>query len=179
MHGWDLYTCCTAQGVRGLLNVWEAATSCGSGTLEVDFLINKVGPEGVVRSWLPHDGRIEVEPVRAQDVLVRLPTWVDRRSLTVHVDGSETVLNFSGSHHVRVADVPAGGVVRITFSVASATRVERVLGVDYTTTWAGDTVIEITPGGKHYPLYTGRELLPGAVPMTTRTAGPGMPVHTQ
>src|SRR5690606_26414769 len=27
MHGWDLYTCCSAQGVRGLLSAWEAATA--------------------------------------------------------------------------------------------------------------------------------------------------------
>lgn len=176
MHGWDLYTCCSAQGARGLLNAWEAATSSTGGTLTVDLLINKIGPDGVVRSWLPDEGRLEVEPAAATAVVVRLPSWADRRALTVTVDGAEVPVTFSGQDHVRVDDVAAHAVVRLDFPVAAATRVEQVLDVDYTTTWAGDTVVAIEPAGSHYPLYTGRDLAPGAVPMTTRSAGPGMPV---
>jgi len=153
MHRWDLYTCCSAQGVRGLFNAWTHAVDARDGELAVNLLINHVGADAVVRSWLPHEGRVEVVPAHACDVSLRLPGWVPPSTLAVTVDGATRTPSLLTGGYAWVADVAAGATVEWRFPVACTTTAETVLGTRYEAAWRGDTVMSLTPPGMRLPLY--------------------------
>lgn len=170
MHEWDLYTCCCAQGVRGLFNAWTNAVSAGPGGISVNLLINHIGPHATVKSWLPHEGRLEIVPRNDGDVAVRLPRWVDYRMLEARVAGARVEASFLMPHFVRIANVPAGRTVEVCFPIRESTLHETVLGVEYTTHWRGDTVVRIAPEGERFPLYRRRVSPPGGVGMVEKGA---------
>ena len=172
MHDWDLYTCCSAQGVRGLLNAWTEATTTTDREITVNLLLTKIDETVIVRSWLPVEGRIEVSPLVDADVLVRIPGWADRRQISVTVDGSPTDVIFSGHGYLRVRDVSSEQTVSVRFEVTDHRMTQTVLDVDYTTEWAGDTVRSIEPSGARFPLYASAERSARAVTTSVKSNTP-------
>ncbi|MDB5872064.1 MAG: hypothetical protein JWQ07_1506 [Ramlibacter sp.] len=158
MHRWDLYTCCSAQGVRGLFNAWSHATTIDKQAVSVNLLINSASEHATVRSWLPAEGRVEVTLHRHTELRIRVPSWVDPRNLVLKINGKEpasreTPHRFSDTVFVRTGPLAAGTVVEASFPVAAATTRETVLDTTYEVEWRGDTVVGISPGGTRVPLY--------------------------
>jgi len=170
MHQWDLYTCCSAQGVRGLFNAWTHAATFEQGTLSVNLLINSVGEHATVKSWLPTEGRLEVRLHREASVRIRVPSWVDPRTFALEVDGQSVPLRFTDSVFVRTDPLPAGSVVRASFPVATRTTSETVLDTTFRAEWRGDTVISMSPGGTRVPLYQRESLASGPVKLCAKSA---------
>lgn len=170
MHKWDLYTCCSAQGVRGLFNAWSNAVTVSSGETRVNLLINHISQQAVVRSWLPHDGRIEITPETSGDVLVRVPSWVDHRSFEASIDGAVVGVSFLVPGFARVSGVAKGATVAFRFPVAECTTTEPVLDVAYSARWRGDTVVGLSPEGTRMPLYRRAAMLSQTVDMVPRSA---------
>jgi hypothetical protein len=95
---------------------------------------------------------------------------VDRRQLAFRVGEQVIEAVPHRRDHMR-ATVPKGAVLTITFPVARHTKVEDVLDVDYTTQWAGDTVVGIEPAGTQAPLYRGGERTAGVLAISSKSAG--------
>jgi hypothetical protein len=169
MHDWDLYTCCSAQGVRGLFNAWTNSVTADDEGLSVNLLINHASNRAVVRSWLPHDGLIEVVPAQQGRVRVRLPAWVNARAFEVAVDGRKAEVSLLEPRFAAVDDVPAGVRVTCRFPIREMTTAETVLGTDYTAQWRGDTVMAMSPAGTRAPLYRRERLAPDQVPVVTKS----------
>ena len=170
MHKWDLYTCCSAQGVRGLFNAWTSAVTADGGETRVNLLINHISRHAVVRSWLPHDGRVEVTPETSGDVLVRVPSWVDHRSFEASVDGAVVGVSFLVPGFARVAGVAKGVTVAFRFPIAESTTIEPVLDVAYSARWRGDTVVGLSPEGTRMPLYRRAAMQDRTVSMVHKSA---------
>jgi DUF1680 family protein len=153
MHEWDLYTCCTAQGVRGLVNAWDAAVSDEPGAIRVNLLINHDGPHATVRSALPLEGHVQVTPRKDAEIILRIPGWVDSDEVRAHAADGPVSTRSAGPRHLGTRTIRAGDTVEFHFPVATHTRTEHVLGVDYTTRWRGDTVVGISPAAPTAPLY--------------------------
>ena len=153
MHEWDLYTCCSAQGVRGLFNAWTNAVTTDANGLSVNLLINHLSKDAIVRSWLPHEGRLEITPSRDGAVGARVPSWLDERTLEITIDGSPANPSFLNSTRAEVANVSAGSKVVYRFPLCKTKTQEVVLGTEYTADWVGDTVMAISPVGSRAPLY--------------------------
>lgn len=169
MHNWDLYTCCSAQGVRGLFNAWSHATTADAAAVSVNLLINSVSEHATVKSWLPAEGRVEVTINRDSDVRIRVPSWVEPRNLVLKVDGKETALRFSDAVFVHTGPLRAGSVVEASFPVTTATTSETVLDTTYRIEWRGDTVIDVSPGGTRVPLYQRQSSATAQTEMVAKT----------
>ena len=153
MHEWDLYTCCSAQGVRGLFNAWTNAVTIDNDGVSVNLLINHLSKDAIVRSWLPHEGRIEITSSYEGSVRVRIPSGLDERTLEVKIDGSLANPSFLKPNYAEITNVTAGSTVVCRFPLCETKTREVVLGVEYTAEWVGDTVIGISPAGSRVPLY--------------------------
>lgn len=154
MHSWDLYTCCCAQGVRGLFNAWgHAVCDDGNDASRVNLLINHDSDLATVKSWLPNEGRLEITPKRSGGLSLRIPSWVDRRSIRATVGGEVVAGRFVEKHFLRFDAVAAGKTLQIEFPIVTSRTRETVLGVDYAVEWRGDTVVDVNPGGTVSPLY--------------------------
>lgn len=153
MHGWDLYTCCCAQGARGLFNAWAEAVSFKDNKISVNLLINHIGEHANVRSWMPHEGHVQVVPQQDYEVQLRVPSWVDPREISLTVGGEPASFTFANKNYIRTKVIPAGVPVDFYFPMEETTRTDSALDNTYTTSWRGDTVINITPSGVNSPLY--------------------------
>ena len=153
MHEWDLYTCCCAQGVRGLFNAWNNTVSVSGDQISVNLLLNHHSDAVDVRSWLPHAGTVKVTPRRGGVIRIRVPEWLDVRQMTAVVEGTAVALIQPVPLFAQTPVVRAGQTVTFKFPLAEFERTERVLDVDYHARWRGDTVIQIQPQGSRVPLY--------------------------
>ncbi len=151
MHGWDLYLCCCAQGVRGMFNAWSNVVSRKKDAAEIHFLINYGDEELTIRSWLPDFGRLEILSRTDSLIRLRIPEWVEIGSLRILEDGSGRPVRMSGCY--LELNAKKDKVIEITFEVPEFTLEETVLGVTYTSTWRGSSVVSISPEGTMIPLY--------------------------
>lgn len=169
MHSYDLYTCCCAQGVRGLFNAWTHAVSVADDLIRVNLLINCAGEAATVKSWQPHAGKIEVTVHRAGEVRIRLPSFIEARDVTLTVNGQPVPVPMPEPNFVSAGRVGAEAVVEMSFSLPARTTHETVLDTTYTVDWRGDTVVGISPGGASFPLYQRSVLSSDAVPLVEKT----------
>lgn len=152
MHNWDLYLCCCAQGVRGMFNAWTNAVCHDGGALTVNILINYGDSRVVMRSWLPWEGRLEIQPLRTSKVRVRIPDWAHTGAIAVQVSG-HTLAAKAENGYLCLGEIHAGDIAEITFELQQSVRTETILDAAYTTTWRGNSVIAMEPRGKMIPLY--------------------------
>ncbi len=170
MHDWDLYTCCSAQGVRGLFNAWTCATTFDSGALSVNLLINSVSDEAVVSSWLPGAGRIEVVPKQDCAVRLRLPDGVAVGDIKVSAGGAAVHNTSVDNGYLQVPGVTSGQRLVFMFAVPEHVSREEILDVSYESQWRGDSIVNISPPGTRVPLYQGRSRVEDSVDSVDKEA---------
>ena len=153
MHDWDLYTCCSAQGVRGLFNAWTNAVTEENDVIRVNLLINSKSKIATVRSWLPNCGRLEIIANKGVNVQIRIPSWLDQRALEIKVNGKSQEPSFLKPTFAEITDISAGSQIVCLFPITENKATESVLGTEYTINWSGDTVTGVSPAGSRVPLY--------------------------
>ena len=149
----DRYTCCCAQGVRGLYNAWNNTVAISDDRISVNLLLNHHSDAVDVRSWLPHAGKVAVTPRQTGVIRIRVPEWLDVRQLSAAEDGTAVALTQPVPLFAQTPVVQAGRTVTFMFPLAEFARTETVLDIDYRTHWRGDTVMQIHPQGPRAPLY--------------------------
>jgi len=117
--------CCTGNGTQGIYYAWEAALreNIDDRSATVNLLINRVGQNVRVDSYLPYEGRVlvhvtGVQPLRR--VSIRIPSWIDRRGLRVRVNQQDRPLDILGTLLI-VTDIHPGQTIELTFEVPSTT----------------------------------------------------------
>jgi len=157
---WRLMNCCTPAGIRALYLAWNEVVGGDWRTTRVNLLVNHASESASVRSWLPYEGRVDVELKQAKPLEVRVPDWVDHSQVSVTVDDAPAQFEWSGKY-VQLGRrgelaVEAGQTVTLRFPVREAETVESKGGGTFTVRWRGDTIVGIEPKGGHHPLYQGR-----------------------
>ncbi|MDD2375008.1 MAG: hypothetical protein PHQ55_07890 [Eubacteriales bacterium] len=165
-HIMDVQTCCVASGARGLYNGWLHIVTEERDRVYVNMLLNRKSEQVEVRSFLPHEGRVDV--IAAKDIAelcIRIPEHVPYGAVTVKrvIDGNE--VEISGRNlpwikkcFVKLQNVRCDEIVSISFEVAKRKTVETAVDDSFEVEWAGDTVINIAPAGIYYPLYNNIQL---------------------
>jgi hypothetical protein len=79
--------CCTASGARGLFDIWEAIDDFDGKRVRVNLAMNKAAQWGIIRSWIPYEGKVEIEAAKNVDLEVRIPGWTSIDEVVCPVDG--------------------------------------------------------------------------------------------
>lgn len=154
MHNWDLYLCCCAQGVRGYFNAWTQAVERSASQTKIHLLMNYMDDTLRVCSWIPDVGRITVNCTYSTILGVRIPSWIKQESINVTVDGEKTPFSLADGY--LSLKLPENAELMICFDLEEKQTVERVLDVDYTVLWRGNSVQFVNPCGTYIPLYNWR-----------------------
>ena len=144
--------CCLNGGMRALALAWEAIESADETGLTVNLALSRNGPAGEVIGYQPFDGRLEVIPRAAGAVRIRLPSWVERETVSVLVDGRPAQWGFQGSYVVLNA-VPAGARVAVRYPLRELTEEVTAGREHFRVRWRGDVVIGVDPPGGREPGY--------------------------
>lgn len=161
--------CCTGNATQGLYYAWEGALrECGEEAV-VNLLLNRAGRLVDIDSHLPYEGKVVVRNKSAARIAVRIPVWVERRSLHFDVAGQAVQPRRVGRYLI-FDSPPAGVAISLTFPVKTGTATYTVNAQSpqeqqYTCEFRGSTLVDISPRDESpdsYPLYL-REQMKGTV----------------
>ncbi|MDR0294163.1 MAG: hypothetical protein LBH95_08435 [Oscillospiraceae bacterium] len=157
---------CTAQAVQAMYAAWRAVVSGDKGMAQVNMLLNRASDLLDVNSYLPYEGKVELNVKTAEAAAVRLPLWVDWSQAAVNVNGTSQAVKRTGQY-VMVEGLKTGDTVSITFPVKEWDETFTLLWKEgqpymkstdpgegwraqaepdkFTLTFRGYTLVEITP----------------------------------
>jgi hypothetical protein len=149
--GWTL--CCAVNGPEALYYAWEGIVRHQGGVAEVNLLLNRASPWVDIDSYLPYEGKVVMRNKTASKLSVRVPRWVDRRTVEWRLNGEVVAPDRLGRYGV-LDNLKPGDVVTMDFPVAEETATYRIEGSiersrweskEYACTFKGTTLIDISP----------------------------------
>jgi hypothetical protein len=149
---WPLSTLdITSGATHAFCEFYRHRVTTNDDTAKVNLLFDYEGDDLTLACSLPKQGDIKFEMHAPKKLLVRIPTWVDVKSLQLVVDGKRKETNNEGGY-LDIGHLESGTKGQIRFDVPVRVEKETVDGTEYTVTWAGSQVIEILPRGKISPI---------------------------
>lgn len=164
-----LMQCCAGNAGRSMYYVWDSIVTKDNDdttprTVHVNLHLNRASRWLDVDSYLPYEGKVVLKIKDAPRVAVRIPQWTDARKVTCRVNGKDMPLEWDGNY-IRVHSLKSGDEVVVQFPMRQTTLIRRIADVPYKLTLKGNTVVDIDPKGRIYPLYQRDHFLKNKAPM--------------
>ena len=147
----DTMACCCGAGGKGLYLLWNYAVENKNEGVFVNLWFNKENDFIKVESAVPQKGSMKVEVKNECSLHIRLPAWLDTKSIKIS-DGRKELLYTIKGNYMRFHHVPRGTTVHIDFPLETRVVAEIVAGKEYKVTWRGNYLIAIDPKGKYMSL---------------------------
>jgi len=152
----DAMLCCCHQSVQALHDLWCYATTLDEEGLWVNLHFSLETKHAYIECRVPFQGYLKVKPKGSWNLHVRTPSFTDISEVDVKVDGkSVTPSEMKG--FLGLGAIEKGSKVELKFPLKLYTVKEEVSNEVYETTWISDTVVDINPKGKNYPIYSNRK----------------------
>ncbi len=148
LYAW--YTmCCQGNASLALAEAWEAVLDHSEGVVQVNLLLNRASPWLDVDSYLPYEGKVVLKNKSARKAHVRIPSWVDKRSVRCHVGEQEASLHWLGNYLI-LEGLRASDVIRVEFPVVESTEKHSLPSYEqeYTCDFRGNTLVNLSPRGE-------------------------------
>ena len=142
----------TACAGRALYWIWNRILRCENGKLKVNLLLNRASPWTDVDSYIPYQGRVDIQMKQPVELSVRIPEWVRPTDSRVQVNDTERNVGWDG-RYAQVGHVKPGDTVTLRFPISERTDVVYIQKKKYTLVRRGNDVVAIYPRGRYYPFY--------------------------
>jgi hypothetical protein len=166
----DIAGCCTGNGPQALYYAWEGITRFQNGVATINLFLNRASAWMDVDSYLPYEGQVILHNKLAHTAFLRIPAWLRSLPIDLLINGKHTQPVRAGNYLV-FDGLKANDVIALRFDVPQSTQKYTIDGVEYTISFRGSTVTDITPrdSGPHsYPLYLRSDMRAGKTPMRTK-----------
>lgn len=145
----------TGAALQGIAAAWRhIATYRNKNQLYVNLLFSHDHKAARIVSFIPRKGRLMIDVKDTIDLYVRVPPWVDRKSLCVTIDGASVNVVMAGNY-LNVGKRAVGSCVSMSFAQPEFATQEHALGYEqpYRVEWIGSTVAAMSGGREPMPLY--------------------------
>ena len=165
--------CCTPAGARACFLVWDRTMTRRPGGIVVNLTFSRDAPWARLISFEPYRGELRLEVREPAMFFLRLPSWVERSGVRLTTGGTERPVSWHGQY-LTLGMAQPGQSFGVTYPQRQAEFTDVLAGQAYVTRWKGNTVIQITPPGEHYPIYERTAYLATEPPLSGRavTAAP-------
>ena len=159
--------CCSSRGARAIYIAWHHTVSKRPDGVYVNLEFNRDSPWVEVISYLPYQGRIDLNIHDAPVLYVRIPRWVTHDEVRIENHGKPCKLSGWQGDYAKLEAPEPGQHVSIQFPMRERETIEQVrLSLDrppvqFKVHWRGYTVISVNPAGK----YNRSALLAANAPM--------------
>jgi len=155
----QIFGCCAPEGMRALHTAWSNVITRPGAGIFVNTSLNRETEHAKVVSFLPASPRLTVVAKRADDYLIRIPSWSDRSSVSVYRNGQRTALQWAGPalSYARFASARVGEELTVSYALAEfqqsvdfafAGRPDLKFQLD----WLGNRVVGISPRAEQLPM---------------------------
>ena len=146
---YQLMNCCGPAGVRALYLVWQNIVIKNQEGVWINLCLNRDSQWVDINSFQPYEGRVEIFVKQVPVLFVRVPDWVPKNE--VKLDGQKK-FEWRGDY-LKLSNLKKGQLICVTYSLREEQWKEEIGSGEFLLRWKGDTVVEILPQGKNYPLY--------------------------
>ena len=145
--------CCINGGIRCLFLAYQNVIHETAEAVRINLLLSHATPGIETICYLPHEGRFELYTKAPKTIWVRCPDWMNPE--TVRVDGPAGLNHSmdSATQCFRIYGAKAGTHIILTFEPRQQSDLSVVATKKYDVKWRGDTVMQLTPPGRPYPIY--------------------------
>jgi hypothetical protein len=151
-HIQGIMHCCTANGTRGLYDVWRNIVHATGDQVKVNLLLNRSHEAVDVDSHVPYAGQVDLHVKRACTLSVRMPGWVELGQVACSVGEAARPLAFDG-RYAQIGAAHPGETVRLRFPIGETTERVSINNRWYHLVRKGHDIVFIDPPGKLCPLY--------------------------
>jgi hypothetical protein len=151
-HVQGIMHCCTANGVRGVYDVWRNIVHASGDRVKVNLLLNRSHEAVDVDSHVPYAGQVDLHVKRACTLSVRMPGWVELGQVACSVGEAGRPLAFDG-RYAQIGAAHPGETVRLRFPIGETTERVSINNRWYHLVRKGHDIVFIDPPGKLCPLY--------------------------
>ena len=155
-------SCCTGNCTQALYSVWESIVRYNDRTAKINLLLNRVSPWLDIASYLPYEGKVVLNNKTSKNIVVRIPYWVDKKSVKSKVNGNETKTLWI-DNYLFFGNVNPNDVVVIEFPMVESFEKYKGKTINddaYECHFKGNTLVDISPreemDNDGYSYYHGR-----------------------
>jgi len=148
----SLMQCCAGNAGRSMYYVWDSIVTREDDTVKVNLHLNRASRWVDVYSHLPYEGKVVVKVKDAPNLSIRIPEWTEQDKVTCTLNESDQAFTRCGNY-IEVTGLKKGDSVCVQFPMRERTLFREIGEETYRLTIKGNTVIDIDPEGKIYPLY--------------------------
>jgi hypothetical protein len=152
VKGVFIMNCCTGNGSRTLYYLWDSIIQQTEDWLCVNLLLNRTSKWLDVKSWIPFEGKVELDIKIPKVVKIRIPNWCKRTSIQVAVNKKQikTVIQ---DGMIVISCLKTNDRVTIRFDITEYST-HRIIGeIPYKLRIRGNDVMEVWPKGVACPLF--------------------------
>ena len=152
-HGCKMATTdITAAVLHSLVDVYQHVATTDAAGLRINFHFDYEDQRVRIVSRREKLARVTILPKEKQNILVRIPRWTPRDSVSVTVGGKPYQPLIIGDY-ILVPRERFPEEIVVSYALPVSTQIEPTDGVDYAITWRGDEVMGIRPNSSHLPFY--------------------------
>ncbi|MCD6297038.1 MAG: glycoside hydrolase family 127 protein, partial [Deltaproteobacteria bacterium] len=156
--------CCSPSGTKGLYLAWSHIITHKLNEVWVNLMLNINTPWVEVHSFLPYEGRLNVLVKKVSKMYVRVPSWVERKTVQVNLNGKPQDIVWENAYIVQ-GNLRKGDQVEVSYPMKTVEVTEKVASKEYLLHWRGYTLVDIEPPGEHMPLFQRKEMDQGRTPL--------------
>ena len=150
---WPLSTLdITSGAVHAMSECYRNLVNIQEGVCRVNLMFDCENDVIAIDSELPFYGCIRFTVRRKLDnLLINLPSWFEIKRCHITVNGKARPVHVQAGY-IEMGALNAGDTGSVVFDIPCKEEKETVDGIEYTTTWVGNQLIEILPRGEVSPL---------------------------
>lgn len=154
----DMMGCCFPEGMRALHTAWSNTITSGKDGVWINMSFARDSKEAEVLSYLPDLGRMRVKSKVTAKYWLRPPSWVQKDSVKIYLNGKEHPLVWKDSY-IYLTKVRKGDVIDLIYPMVSFIQKQTVKNAEgepdrhITVSWLGNTVVNLEPKGEQLPVY--------------------------
>ncbi len=149
----SLEGCCPPTGMTALYSGWSHIVTKNAGGMFVNMALNYESPDCRVVSFLPDQGRVTVAARKPGSWHLRIPGFAPREQVCAWRNSRKEARPVWNGDYIQFDSVKAGDELTVTYPLVTFVQKMRRGGVDYTISWKGNSVTDISPKGKVWPLF--------------------------
>ena len=138
--------CCTASAVRAIYLAWQHAITHSGNEVRVNLMLSRRSEWLDTMDFQPFEGRFSILVHKPVEVLIRVPSWIERATLELN-----TTYSWSGDF-LKIEGIP-GSRIDLEFPIPERQTEEGIRGHTYQLSWRGITLMRIEPPGEIYPIF--------------------------
>ena len=142
----------TSGAVHALCECWRSRATIGNNVVRINLLFDYDDDDIELKSSLPLVGKLRFFKKSSKDLYVRIPEWVDPKTLRLEVQGKTVKNPAFEDGYLHIGALQKGNIGTVWFDVPCIVKHEKIANQDYTVTWWGNQVIDINPRGTVSPI---------------------------